>query len=113
MGGLAYARAVRLIHNLDSHVFNRIYASIFIKMGRIFIKTRGNISYEILDEEAYERYWSGRKSSARRAVEAWLGDPDSTQRYIEKEQGKNYNFIHLKMNNLLKMGIVRRFKRKD
>ncbi len=108
-----YARAVRLIHNLVSHVFNMEIFFKSIKMGRIFNKTRGNISYEILDEEAYERYWWGRRPSTRMVVEAWLGDPDSTQRYIEKEHGKKYNFIHLKMSNLLKMGIVRRFKRKD
>ena len=82
-------------------------------MGRIFEKSFRNISYEILDEEAYERYWSGRKPSTRRAVESWLGDPDSTQRSIEKEHGKNYNFIHLKMSDLLKMRIIRRFKREE
>ncbi len=79
-------------------------------MGRIFHKTRGKISYEILDEKAYERYWWGRRPSSKRAVEAWLGDPDRTQRSITIEHGKSDRFIHLRMSDLVKQGIIRRFK---
>ena len=82
-------------------------------MGRIFHKTRGKISYEILDEKAYERYWWGRRPSSKRAMEAWLGDPDRTQRSIMLEHGKGYSFIHLKISDLVKRGIIRRFKRED
>ena len=82
-------------------------------MGRIFNKTRGKISYEILDEEAYERYWWGRRPSSRRAVEAWLGDPDRSQRSITLEHGKSYGFINRQMSDLVKRGIIRRFKRED
>jgi len=80
------------------------------KMGRIFHKSWGNISYEILDETAYERYWWGRRPSTKRAVEDWLGDPDKSQRSIEIKYGKRYNFIYLKMTDLVKQGIIRRFK---
>ena len=80
-------------------------------MGRIFDKARGNISYEILDEEAYERYWWGRRPSTRKAFEEWLGNPDRSQRSVEIEYGKKYNFIHLKMVDLVKLGIIRRFQR--
>jgi len=82
-------------------------------MGRIYDKSRGNISYEILDEKRYKRYWWGRRPSSKRILEAWLGDPDRTQRSIEIEHGKNYSFIQLNMVDLVKMGIVRRFKRKN
>jgi len=82
-------------------------------MGRIFNKTRGKISYEILDEKAYERYWWGRRPSTKKALEAWLGDPDRTQRSIEREYGKKYYFIHLRISDLVKLGIIRRFRRED
>jgi len=82
-------------------------------MGRIYDKSWGNISYEILDEKRYKRYWWGRRPSSKRILEAWLGDPDRTQRSIEIEHGKNYSFIQLNMVDLVKMGIVRRFKRKN
>ncbi len=82
-------------------------------MGRIFHKSWGNVSYEILDEKAFERYWWGRRPSSKRAVEAWLGDPDRTQRSITIEHGKSYKFIHLRMSDLVKRGIIRRFKRED
>ena len=82
-------------------------------MGRIFKKTRGKTSYEILDEEAYERFWMGRKPSSKRAMEAWLDDPDKTQRSIAIEYGKRYNFIYMLMFDLVKLGIIRRFKRED
>jgi len=82
-------------------------------MGKTFNKARGNISYEILDEVAYERFWMGRKPSSRRAVEAWLGDPDRTQRSIVIEYEKRYNFIYMLMFDLVKLGIIRRFKRED
>ena len=82
-------------------------------MGRIYDKSWGNISYEILDEKRYKRYWWGRRPSSKRILEAWLGDPDRTQRSIEIEHGKNFSFINLNMVVLVKRGIVRRFKRKN
>jgi len=82
-------------------------------MGRIFHKTRGKISYEILDETAYERYWWGRRPSTKKALEDWLRNPDRTQRSIEIKYDKKYNFIHLKMTDLKTQGIIRRFKRED
>ena len=82
-------------------------------MGRIYEKSWGKISYEILDEERYKRYWVGRRPSTKKAVEAWLKDPDRSQRSIEIEYDKRYNFIHLKMTDLVKRGIIRRFKREN
>ncbi len=90
-----------------------IFDSISLRMGRIYEKSGGKISYEILDEKAYERYWWGRRPSTKKALEDWLGDPDRTQRSIEIEYGKRYNFIHLKMTDLVTQGIIRRFKRED
>ena len=58
-------------------------------MGRIFDKARGNFSYEILDEKAYERYWWGRRPSTKKAFEEWLEDPDMSQRSIGIEYGKD------------------------
>ena len=80
-------------------------------MGKTYHKSWGNLSYEIVDEEAYGRYWWGRKPSTRKAFEEWLGDPDRSQRSIEKEYGRRYNFIRLKMADLVELGIIRRFKR--
>ena len=80
-------------------------------MGRIYEKAWGNMSYEIVDEEAYERYWWGRRPSTRKAFEEWLEDPDKSQRSIGIEYGKRYDFIHLKMVDLMKRGIIRRFQR--
>ncbi len=82
-------------------------------MGRIFHKAWGKISYEILDEKAYERYWWGRKPSSKRAVEAWLGDPNRTQRSITIEHRKSFISISRQMRDLMKRGIIRRFKRED
>ena len=90
-----------------------LFVSISIRMGRVFNKTWGKISYEILDEEVYERFWWGRKPSSKRAMKAWLGDPDRTQRSIAIEYGKRYNFIYMLMFDLVKLGIIRRFKRED
>ncbi len=90
-----------------------IFDSISIRMGRVFKKSWGKISYEILDEEAYERFWMGRKPSSKRAMEAWLGDPDRTQRSIAIEYEKRYNFIYMLMFALVTQGIIRRFKRED
>lgn len=80
-------------------------------MGRIFHKSWGNISYEILDEKAYEHYWWELKPSTRKIVETWLMDPDRSQRSIEIEYGKNDNAIRLKIVDLVRLGIIRRFKR--
>ena len=80
-------------------------------MGRIFNKARGKISYEILDEVAYERYWWGRSPNTRKIVEEWLEDPDSTQRSVLIKYGKSYGMIYIKLGELVKQGIIRRFKR--
>ena len=82
-------------------------------MGRIFDKAWGNISYEILDEKEYERYWWGRKPSTRRAFEAWLMDPDKTQNSVGREHGKWPSMIRLQLKRLLRRGILRKFKRED
>jgi len=82
-------------------------------MGRTFNKSWGNVSYEILDEEAYKRYWWGRKPSTKMALEEWLGDSDKTQRQVEEEYGKKYRSINLNMIQLMKLEIIRRFKRED
>jgi len=82
-------------------------------MGRIFSKARGNISYEILDEERYKRYWWGRKPSTRAAFEAWIMNPEKTQNSVACEHGKWPSIIQLQSRMLLRQGIIRRFKRED
>ncbi len=82
-------------------------------MGRIFNKTRAKNSYEIIDEKAYERYWWGRRPATKKMLEEWLEDPDATQRSVAIKYGKAYNMIYNIMRELVKQGIIRRFKRKD
>jgi len=80
------------------------------KMGRIFHKSWGSISYEILDEEKYKRYWWGRKPSTRAAFEAWLMNPENTQNSVAREHCKWPSIIQLQLKRLVKRGIIRRFK---
>ncbi len=82
-------------------------------MGRIFDKTWAKTSYEILDETAYERFWWGRRSASQKMLEEWLEDPDVTQRDILIKYGRAYNYIYLTIGELVKQGIMRRFKRED
>jgi len=80
-------------------------------MQKVYQKTYGGFSYEIMDEVAYERYWWGRKPSSREAFEAWLEDPNKTQHQTMIEYGKqNVGWI---ARELAKEGIIRRFKRDD
>jgi len=78
-------------------------------MEKVYPKSYGGYSYEIMDEEAYERFWWGRKPSSREAFEAWLMDPNKTQHQLMIESGKRYPLRT--MRELLKTGIIRRFKR--
>jgi len=80
-------------------------------MEKIYPKSYGGFSYEIMDEEAYERYWWGRKPSSREAFEAWLGDPNKTQHQAMIEYGKQN--VGWTSRELAKEGILRRFKRED
>jgi len=78
-------------------------------MQKVYPKSYGGFSYEIMDEVAYERYWWGRKPSSKEAFEAWLGDPNKTQHQTMIEYGKqNVGWIS---RELMKEGIIRRFKR--
>ena len=80
-------------------------------MQKVYAKSYGGFSYEIMDETAYERYWWGRKPSSREAFEAWLADPNKTQHQAMIEYGKQN--IGLNSRELTKAGIIRRFKRED
>jgi len=80
-------------------------------MKKVYHKSHGGFSYEIIDEETYEQFWMGRRPSIREAVEAWLGDPDKTHHQIMIEFGK-YHTLQT-VSELLKAGIIRRFKRED
>lgn len=80
-------------------------------MAKIYEKSWGGYSYEIVDEAAYERYWVGKRPSTREAFEAWLMDPDKTQFSAALEHGKWPNVIRTKIRELTKQGILRRFKR--
>ena len=64
-----------------------------------------------MDEEAYERFWLGRRPSTREAVESWLGDLDKTQHQLMIEFGKHHPLRTV--SELLKAGVIRRFKRED
>lgn len=80
------------------------------KMGRIYEKSWGSISYEILDEKRYKRYWWGRRPSTRAAFEAWLMNPEKTQNSVALEHGKWPSIIQLQMKSLVRQEIIRRFK---
>ena len=80
-------------------------------MKKIYTKSSGGFSYEIMDEEAYERFWWGRQPSSREAFEAWLGDPNKTQHQTMIEYGKQN--VGWTARELVKAGIIRRFKRED
>lgn len=85
-------------------------------MERFYHKSYGGYSYEIMDEKAYERFWWGRKPSSKKAFEAWLFDPHKTQHQIMKERGRKnltFNNVRYNMQELMKAGIIRRFKRED
>jgi len=85
-------------------------------MERVYNKAYGSYSYEIMDKEAYKRFWLGKRPSSRKALEAWLSDPDKTQHQIMKEQArKNITFSNVgyNMRELMKAGIIRRFQRED
>ena len=92
---------------MASRMFS-IFDSRSTKMGRIYEKSWGNICYEIVDEEAYERYWWGRKPSTREAFEAWLMDPEKTQDSVGREYGKWPSMIRLQLRRLLRREIIRR-----
>lgn len=80
-------------------------------MKKVYPKSYGGFSYEIMDEVAYERFWWGRRPSSREIFEAWLGDPDKTQHQLMIESGKQYPLRTIR--ELMKAGIIRRFKRDD
>ena len=80
-------------------------------MEKIYPKSYGGYSYEIMDEKAYERFWWGRKPSSKEAFESWLKDPNMTQHQLMIESGKTYPLRTIR--KLLKAGIIRRFKRED
>lgn len=46
-------------------------------------------SYQILDEERYERYWWGRKPSTKKLFEEWLKEPKLTMRAVSMRHGLN------------------------
>ena len=78
-------------------------------MEKVYPKSYGGFSYEIMDEEAYKRFWWGRKPSSREAFESWLKDPNKTQHQLMIESGKHYPLRTIR--ELMKSGIIRRFKR--
>lgn len=80
-------------------------------MGKIYERFWGGYSYEIVDEAAYERYWWGRRPSTREAFEAWLKDPNKTQISAALEHRKWPRAIFIKVTELTRLGILRRFKR--
>ena len=83
------------------------------EMNRVYHKSFGGLSYEILDEEAYKRHWEGKRPSTRKAFEAWLKDPDTTQYSVSLEHEKSTQSISGHLTEMVKQGIIRRFKRDD
>ena len=82
-------------------------------MAKIYDKAWGSYSYEIVDEEAYERYWWGKRPSTRELFESWLKDPEKTQNAVALEHGKWPTTIWRHIHSLGRQGIIRRFKRED
>ncbi|MBA7642279.1 hypothetical protein ES703_49968 [subsurface metagenome] len=78
-------------------------------MNKIYHKSYGGFSYEIMDEKEYDRFWWGRRPSSKEAFESWLKDPNMTQHQLMIESGKTYPLRTIR--ELLKAGIIRRFKR--
>jgi hypothetical protein len=82
-------------------------------MKGIYDRSFGGYSYEIVDEEAYERYWWGKRPSTRELFEAWLKDPEKTQNSVALEHGKWPTTMRRHIWSLGRQGIIRRFKRDD
>jgi len=85
-------------------------------MEKIYPKSYGGYSYEIMDEKEYERFWWVKRPSSKEAFEAWLFDPHKTQHQIMKERGKKniaFSNVGYNIGELMKAGIVRRFQRED
>lgn len=104
-------RATRFL-NADSLIF--IYILIKLQsMKKVYPKSFGGFSYEILDEEAYERFWYGKKPSTKALFEIWLNDPDKTQHELASETDRSIYVVWLNLTEMKKQGIIRRFKRDD
>lgn len=80
-------------------------------MKSIYERTLGGYSYEILDQNAYERYWWGKSTSTREAFEAWLKDPNATQSKVARRYGRGPKAIFVHVTKLRRQGILRKFKR--
>jgi len=79
-------------------------------MKKVYERALG-VCYEILDQEAYERYWWGKASSTREAFEAWLKDPNATQVAVARRYGRMPNSIFKYVSKMMRLGILRRFKK--
>ena len=85
-------------------------------MEKVYHKSYGGYSYEIMDEKAYQQFWWGKRPSSKKAFEAWLFDPHKTQHQIMKEHGKKniaFSNVGYNIQELMKAGIIRRFQRED
>ncbi len=70
-----------------------------------------NRTYRILDEEAYKRFWVGRKPSSKKLFEEWLFDPKATINAISQSHGKeNASLISRLNRELVDHGVMDKVK---
>ncbi len=63
-------------------------------------------TYRILDDEAYERFWWGRKPSTRRIFEEWLFEPKATMNAVSLKHGKTPPLLERLSGELRRQGIM-------
>ena len=68
-------------------------------------------TYRILDEEAYERFWWGRKPSTRAMYEKWLFVPKATMNAVSLRHGSTPPILERLNQELHKRGIIDTVKR--
>lgn len=70
-----------------------------------------NRTYRILDEEAYERFWVGRKPSSKQLFEEWLFNPKATMNIVSRVHDKEDASLLQRLNRgLARQGIIERVK---
>lgn len=108
---LWFIMSIGIRTNGISGAAHKLYYELESKKMRSFPKeTRGSYIYEVLDLEAYERYWWGKTPSRRALVEEWLGDPDASMFEVSRRHGKLAWTIQVHITALNKLGLLTRRK---
>ena len=62
--------------------------------------------YRILDDEAYKRFWWGKKPSTKPIFEEWLVTPDETMHSVAMRHGKSPILLQVLSRALRREGIM-------